>query len=58
MKASGQYDQRQSAIRRRDIALQGHINPVPARFGESSEALKYSGRASGGCPFHAVPAGK
>jgi FPC/CPF motif-containing protein YcgG len=54
MRATGHYDKLQSAIRTRDIALQGHINPVLARFGEASEALQYSGRASsgGGCPFH------
>lgn len=54
MKATGHYDKLQSAIRKRDLALQGHINPVLARFGESSEALQYSGRATGGCPFRPV----
>ena len=53
MKASGQYDRMQSAIRKRDIALQGDINPVLARFGEASEALQYSGRPGGACPFRA-----
>jgi FPC/CPF motif-containing protein YcgG len=58
MKATGQYDRMQSAIRKRDIALQGNINPVLARFGEASEALQYSGRAGGGCPFSAGSAGR
>jgi hypothetical protein len=45
----------QEAIRQRDIALQGSINPVLARFGEASEARQYSGRAvesNWKCPFH------
>jgi len=53
LRATGRYDRMQAAIRERDIALQGDINPVLARFGEASEALQYSGRAQGGCPFHA-----
>ena len=51
LRASGRYQKLQVAIRERDVALQGDINPVLARFGEASEALQYSGRASGGCPF-------
>jgi len=55
MKASGKYQSMQEAIRQRDIALQGFINPVLARFGEASEARQYSGRAveaNWKCPFH------
>lgn len=55
LKASGKYASLQAAIRRRDIALQGAINPVLARFGEASEARQYSGRAVEAdwqCPFH------
>lgn len=54
LKASGKYEKLQRSIRIRDIALQGNINPVLARFGEASEARQYSGRAvSAGwqCPF-------
>jgi len=51
LRASGRYQKLQVAIRERDVALQGDINPVLAGFGEASEALQYSGRASGGCPF-------
>ncbi|MEO8278674.1 MAG: guanitoxin biosynthesis heme-dependent pre-guanitoxin N-hydroxylase GntA [Ideonella sp.] len=54
MKESGKYGSMQKAIRGRDIALQGSINPVLARFGEASEARQYSGRAVEGdwvCPF-------
>ena len=53
LRAVGRYDKLQAAIRERDIALQGSINPVLARFGERSEALQYSGKAGGGCPFRA-----
>ena len=55
LKANGKYTSMQDAIRKRDIALQGSINPVLARFGESSEARQYSGRAVEAgwtCPFH------
>jgi hypothetical protein len=51
LRSSRRYEKLQVAIRKRDVALQGDINPVLARFGEASEALQYSGRASGGCPF-------
>jgi len=55
LKASGKYTVMQEAIRKRDMALQGSINPVLARFGEASEARQYSGRAVEAdwqCPFH------
>ena len=52
LRAAGRYDKLQAAIRLRDVALQDSINPVLARFGEGSEALQYSGKASGGCAFH------
>ena len=52
LRDSGRYAKLQTAIRKRDVALQGHINPVLARFGEASEALQYSGQAGGGCPFN------
>ena len=51
LRASGRYGKLQTAIRERDMALQGAINPALALFGEASEALQYSGRAGGGCPF-------
>ena len=54
LKASGKYAGMQDAIRIRDTALQGSVNPVLARFGDSSEAVQYSGRAADGawkCPF-------
>lgn len=45
MREDGRYAKLQDAIRARDVALQGAINPVLARFGEASEAHQYSGRA-------------
>ena len=56
LKTSGKYAGMQDAIRTRDAALQGNVNPVLARFGESSEAIQYSGRAVESdwkCPFQA-----
>ena len=56
MRSSGRYAKLQQSIRQRDVALQGSINPVLARFGEGSEAVQYSGNAKAaslGCPFHA-----
>jgi uncharacterized protein len=53
LRARGRFEKLQSAIRERDVALQGDINPVLAQFGEASEALQYSGRAGGECPFRA-----
>lgn len=55
MRANGKYESMQRAVRKRDIALQGSINPVLARFGEASEAIQYAGRAVQSdwrCPFH------
>lgn len=55
LKASGKYSSMQTAIRKRDTALQGSVNPMLSRFGEASEAIQYSGRAvkeGWKCPFH------
>jgi FPC/CPF motif-containing protein YcgG len=55
LKASGKYSSMQAAIRKRDTALQGSVNPMLSRFGEASEAIQYSGRAvqeGWQCPFH------
>ncbi|MFG6412275.1 guanitoxin biosynthesis heme-dependent pre-guanitoxin N-hydroxylase GntA [Roseateles sp. DC23W] len=51
MRASGRYAKLQTAIRQRDVELQGNINPVLAQFGQASEAQQYSGKHGGGCPF-------
>lgn len=42
------------ALRRRDVAIQGGINPMPAEKGAASVARLYSGRlrrADWVCPF-------
>lgn len=60
LKRSGKYQTMQAAIRVRDIALQGSVNPVLSRFGDASEARQYAGRSVGPdwvCPFHAGKAG-
>ena len=55
LKADGRYPKLQGAIRAREMALQGSLNPNLSDFGERSEARQYSGRAVGEdwrCPFH------
>jgi FPC/CPF motif-containing protein YcgG len=55
LRAGGQYAGLQKVIRRRDIELQGSLNPMLASFGDQSEARQYSGVAlaeSWKCPFH------
>ena len=51
------YDLLKQAIRRRDLAYQGSLNPMLADFGNRSESRQYSGRAVPAdwkCPFHAA----
>ncbi len=59
LRSSGKYDQLKNAIRQRDVAFQGSINPVLATFGQQAESRQYSGRAVSTqwkCPFqHRVP---
>ena len=55
LRAAGHFERLRLAIRRRDRALQGAINPNLSDFGERSEANQYSGRrteAGWKCPFH------
>jgi FPC/CPF motif-containing protein YcgG len=55
LRSDGKYDRLRSAVRERDVALQGTPNPNLADFGERSEARQYSGRATEAdwrCPFH------
>jgi FPC/CPF motif-containing protein YcgG len=55
LREKGRFEGFRSAIRARDIALQGTENPNLADFGERSEAGQYSGRqteADWKCPFH------
>jgi uncharacterized protein len=55
LRGEGRFARLQQAIREREIAVQGSLNPNLADFGESSEARQYSGRAVEAgwrCPFH------
>lgn len=55
LKSSGKYAQLQKAIRQRDVAIQGSVNPVLTEFGQAAESRQYSGRAvprQWTCPFH------
>jgi FPC/CPF motif-containing protein YcgG len=55
LREEGRFEGLRSAIRTRDIALQGGENPNLADFGERSEARQYSGRPAEDdwkCPFH------
>lgn len=69
LRASDRWDRMQEVIRRKDVALQGAINPVLEDFGAESEARQYSGRSveeewrapfevrstpPTGCPFHSA----
>jgi len=57
LRADGRYARLRQAIRAREMALQGSLNPNLGDFGESSEARQYSGRAvepRWTCPFHAA----
>lgn len=56
LRATGRYESMRRAILSRDVALAGSENPMLARFGETSEARQYSGRAVEAdwrCPFSA-----
>ena len=55
LRETGRFERLRAAVREREIALQGSLNPNLADFGEQSEARQYSGRASEAdwvCPFH------
>jgi FPC/CPF motif-containing protein YcgG len=47
LRAKGKWRRMQDTIRRRDVALQGTLNPMLSDFGERSEAGQYSGRVAG-----------
>jgi FPC/CPF motif-containing protein YcgG len=55
LREEGRFEGLRSAIRTRDVALQGSENPNLADYGERSEARQYSGRPTEDdwkCPFH------
>lgn len=54
LRADGRFRRMQRATRKRDISLQGSINPNLADFGAAAEARQYSGRevdAGWTCPL-------
>ena len=57
LRSDGRYAKMQRATRKRDLALQGSLNPNLADFGTAPETRQYSGRAVGPdwrCPFHPI----
>jgi FPC/CPF motif-containing protein YcgG len=55
LRGEGRFRRIQQAIREREIAVQGTLNPNLADFGERSESRQYSGREveeGWRCPFH------
>jgi uncharacterized protein len=61
LRADGKWKQMQATIRRRELQLQGSINPMLSDFGERTEARQYSGRAveeDWRAPFPAASSGK
>jgi FPC/CPF motif-containing protein YcgG len=57
LRAEGKFEHLRAAIRDRELALQGSLNPSLADFGQQSDARQYSGRkaeATWRCPFHAT----
>ncbi|AGL14984.1 guanitoxin biosynthesis heme-dependent pre-guanitoxin N-hydroxylase GntA [Actinoplanes sp. N902-109] len=54
LKEQGRWPRLQHAIRRRELLVQGSVNPMLSDYGEASEAPQYSGRAVPAdwrCPF-------
>ncbi|CAN5187586.1 guanitoxin biosynthesis heme-dependent pre-guanitoxin N-hydroxylase GntA [soil metagenome] len=54
LRAEGRYERVRDTIIRRDVAFSGSVNPMLARFGETSAARQYSGRVVDEdwcCPF-------
>ncbi len=59
LRTNGQWRRLQATIRKRDVALQGSVNPMLRDFGDRSEASQYSGRATPDdwqAPFHSASA--
>jgi FPC/CPF motif-containing protein YcgG len=55
LRADGRFAPLRAAVREREIALQGTLNPNLADIGHQTEARQYSGRAVDDrwrCPFH------
>jgi uncharacterized protein len=57
LRERGKFEMFKNMIRARDMAFQGSINPVLENFGNSSEAVQYSGRVvedDWRCPFRPI----
>lgn len=55
LRRSGHFERIRTQVRKRELALQGLLNPNLSEFGERSEARQYSGRPvedAWQCPFH------
>ncbi|MBF6607935.1 MAG: YqcI/YcgG family protein [Flavobacterium sp.] len=55
LRANGQYAKMQNIIRKKDIALDGAINPMLRDFGTASEVFQYTGQelpSEWKCPLH------
>lgn len=55
LREMGTYQKVKERIRKRDMELQGSINPILRDFGSDSETKQYSGReveSTWKCPFH------
>jgi FPC/CPF motif-containing protein YcgG len=44
LRETGKYTPMKEVVRKRDLRLSGSVNPMLSDFGESSEALQYSGK--------------
>jgi FPC/CPF motif-containing protein YcgG len=54
IRANGMYERMRRVIERKELELQGTLNPMLADFGDQSESRQYSGRAverDWRCPF-------
>ena len=54
-RSDGQFERIANLVRKREMALQGSLNPELSAFGARSEARQYSGRTTESdwrCPFH------
>jgi uncharacterized protein len=56
IRENGMFERMRRVIEKKELALQGSVNPMLADFGEVPESRQYSGRAverDWRCPFHA-----
>jgi FPC/CPF motif-containing protein YcgG len=54
LRSTARYERMKDVVRKRDVALEGSVNPMLKDYGEASEAYQYSGRTydeSWQCPL-------